>query len=75
MNKLALTLLAGAFFVGAASAATDVQVTPPAKSGTYYWLHPKLGMVKVDRATNAMIVGKRDKQRATGTAQGAVPSN
>jgi hypothetical protein len=28
-------------------------------SGYYWWLHPKLGMVKVDRATNAMITSVR----------------
>lgn len=27
-----------------------------AQRGTYYWLHPKLGHVKVDRQTNAMVV-------------------
>lgn len=26
-----------------------------ATSTSYYWLHPKLGFVKVDRATNAML--------------------
>lgn len=24
-------------------------------SATYYWLHPKQGMMKVDRATNATL--------------------
>lgn len=66
VNKLAMTLLGAALFAGAASASavTDTRAEPASKSGTYYWLHPKLGMVKVDRATNAMVVTKRDKARA-----------
>lgn len=63
VNKLAMTLLGAALFAGAASAATDTRAEPASKSGTSYWLHPKLGMVKVDRATNAMVVTKRDKER------------
>ena len=41
---------------------------PPEGKPYYYWLHPKLGHVKVDRATNAMLVGKRasaDAKRPT----------
>lgn len=29
--------------------------TPEVSGGYYYWLHPKLGHVKVDRATNAIV--------------------
>lgn len=35
----------------------------------YYWLHPKLGMVKVDRKTHFMLVGKR-----AASAEGTSPS-
>lgn len=73
VNKLAVTLLGTALFAGAAFAASDTQVEP-ANSGTYYWLHPKLGMVKVDRATKAMVVAKRDKERTTGSAPSTAPS-
>ena len=37
---------------------------PVAQKSYYWWLHPKLGMVKVDRATNAMLTGS--KARAAG---------
>ena len=72
VNKLAVTLLGAALFAGVASAATDTRADPASRSGTYYGLHPKLGMVKVDRATNAMVVTKRDKERAAASA--ATPS-
>jgi hypothetical protein len=32
---------------------------PVAPKPYYYWLHPKLGMVKVDRATNAILIAPR----------------
>lgn len=63
VNKLAVILFGAALFAGAASATTDTRTEPASKSGSYYWLHPKLGMVKVDRVTNAMVVTKRDKER------------
>ena len=72
MNKL-IVVLAVALAAGAASAATDTGATKPAEARkTYYWwLHPKLGMVKVDRATNAMVVSRRDTSRAD--ARGTAP--
>ena len=67
VNKLAVTLLGTALFAGAASAATTAETEPVKKSGTTYWLHPKQGYVKVDRATNAIVVGKRRSTDATTT--------
>lgn len=42
-----------------AVATAALAVTPFAQASdndnTYFWLHPKLGMVRVDKATNAMV--------------------
>lgn len=49
---LAMTALASA----PASAQANAQAEASgATSTSYYWLHPKLGFVKVDRATNVML--------------------
>lgn len=57
MNKLFSILLGASLFAGTATA------TLAATSGgdTYYWLHPKQGMVLVDRATNAIVVTSRSQ--------------
>lgn len=63
MRHLALLVFSGAaLLAGAASAATDNPAAKPMEGGKsyYWWLHPKLGMVKVDRATNAMLVSGHD---------------
>ena len=65
MKKL-LILAAGLALAGAAAAATPPRQQSEGASW-YWWLHPKLGMVKVDRATNAIIV-VRKQQRATQAA-------
>jgi hypothetical protein len=66
MSKLLIALLGATFASGAALAQTPTQQSADTKqaaaaksNGTYYWLHPRLGMVKVDRATNFMVVAKR----------------
>ena len=42
-----------------AATATALAFTSVAQANdnhnTYFWLHPKLGMVQVDKATNAMV--------------------
>lgn len=50
-NILILALLSAAMAAPAAAA----QEESPKGGEAYYWLHPKLGLVKVDRATNAMV--------------------
>lgn len=62
VKQLAMILAGAALFSGAASAATDAAAATPADGhkSHYVWLHPKLGMVKVDRATNAMVVSGHD---------------
>lgn len=55
----------------AGCAAVSPSATQDAGSSTessYWWLHPKLGMVKVDRATNAMMIGGKT-QRDSAPAQ------
>lgn len=39
----------------AATAALIFTSVAQANDNTYLWLHPKLGMVRVDKATNAMV--------------------
>jgi hypothetical protein len=59
MNKLLVTLLGTAFLAGCAYTTGGPPSQAAATSdGYYWWLHPKLGMVKVDRATNAMLVSQ-----------------
>ena len=50
-----LAILASLLSAGCASTANVRPQDASAKSSYYYWEHPKLGMVKVDRATNAMV--------------------
>ena len=60
--KRLITSLAAALVAAGAFAAQAVPTAAPASATAptyYYWLHPKLGMVKVDRATNAIVTAKR----------------
>lgn len=59
-----LVSLLSAGFVSAANVASARETT----KHYYYWLHPKLGMVKVDRATNAMVTARtaRDQSPQSG---------
>lgn len=47
--------IAAALYAGAAMSAAAQEPTTQQVSGTYNWLHPKLGIVKVDRATGAIV--------------------
>ena len=61
--KTALVLLIPLLSAGFVSAANVGSTSGDTKS-YYYWLHPKLGMVKVDRATNAMVTGRTARDRS-----------
>lgn len=71
MKKALLAVFAFTLGAGAAFAAN---VNPQSAGSTtpyYYWLHPKLGMVKVDRATNAMVTSRSVRQASTQSDRGA----
>ncbi|MBL0391220.1 hypothetical protein JJ685_08725 [Ramlibacter monticola] len=71
MRTTTITLLALAFLGGPAFAQSQPASQAPAEAKTYhYWLHPKLGMVKVDKKTHAMLVGRPAQQQTStpGTA-------
>jgi len=76
--KTAMTVVGFALASGAmaqTSAPTTVvgaqaSTSPATSSGYYWWLHPKLGMVKVDRATNVMITSTRPASASRGARQG-----
>ena len=59
------------FLAGGAFAASDQQPATPQPKTYYYWLHPKLGMVKVDRATNAIITSRNKKDSSSDKAAAA----
>jgi hypothetical protein len=55
--KNLLLLLAAVTLAGCAAVSPLApQDTASSTESWYWWLHPKLGMVKVDRATNAIVV-------------------
>ncbi|OIR06075.1 hypothetical protein GALL_118720 [mine drainage metagenome] len=49
-----------------AAAAATLAFTSVARASdndnTYFWLHPKLGMVRVDKSTNAMVTTLQPKE-------------
>lgn len=47
--------IVAALFASAAMSAAAQEPTAQQAGGSYNWLHPKLGMVKVDRATGAIV--------------------
>lgn len=53
MKKVTSGLL-GLLVVMTAGCGTIME-SPESAAGTYGWLHPKQGMVKVDRRTNAIV--------------------
>ena len=56
MNKFSASLLGVTLFASASFTASATPAVQENASPTFrYWLHPKLGMVKVDRATNAVV--------------------
>lgn len=74
MGKLLITVLAAMF--AQAALAANAAGAPERLPDTYYWLHPKQGYVKVDRATNAIVVrsqpsvaGPKDKPRPQSASQ------
>lgn len=62
MKKVLLAIFAGLLGAGAASAADLSPQAAGSPKPYYYWLHPKLGMVKVDRATNAMVTARTGRE-------------
>lgn len=66
MTKIIAIVLGTTLYAAAAVAAPSSVSEPTAQapSGTYYWLHPKLGHVKVDRATGFMVTAKRPATKA-----------
>lgn len=62
MNRLLVLAITGALAQTAFALDSQAPVNAGAErasSSYYYWLHPKLGHVKVDRATNAIITGRK----------------
>lgn len=64
MKKLTSTIFSVAIFSGASFAAFAAPPSGEAPSAPSWWLHPKLGMVKVDRATKAMVHAKQTTESA-----------
>jgi hypothetical protein len=56
-----IVAIVAALLASAATPAAAQEPTTQQAGGTYNWLHPKPGIVKVDRATGAMV-------RSQGTA-------
>ena len=64
MIKFSALLFGASLITGASFAATPTPASSDGANKTfYYWLHPKLGMVKVDKATHAMVTSKRTDTR------------
>lgn len=62
MKNTMLAILTSLLATGCASTANVTPKDVSAKQSYYYWLHPKLGMVKVDRATNAMVTARTARE-------------
>jgi hypothetical protein len=71
MKNLPLLLAAVTLAGCAAASSPGSQVSAGSNSESWYWwLHPKLGMIKVDRASNAMIIsGQSQRDTANPRAQ------
>jgi uncharacterized protein YceK len=66
MKNLLLLFAAVALAGCAAVSAPATQGSSGTSTGSWYWwLHPKLGMVKVDRASNAMIISGKVQRDST----------
>ena len=64
---IALAMLAASSAFGQTNDASSGTSTVPGKTAAaersyYYWLHPKQGMVKVDRKTHAILAAQRRTQ-------------
>ena len=55
MKNTMLAIFTSLLAAGCASTANVTPSDASARQSYYYWLHPKLGMVMVDRATNAVF--------------------
>lgn len=64
-----IVTIVAALFASAAMPAAAQEKSGQGASGSYNWLHPRLGIVKVDRATNAIV---RPQGAANQYAQGGV---
>ena len=62
MKTFILSILASLLAAGCAPTANVTPQEASAKQSYYYWLHPKLGMVKVDPATNAMVTARTARE-------------
>jgi hypothetical protein len=73
MKTTTIALTALAILTGPAAFAQTQPAAPVPAGGSsyYYWLHPKLGMVKVDKQTNAMLVGRRAQQQTRASGAGS----
>lgn len=60
-----IVAIVAALFVGAAMPAAAQEPTTQQAGGTYNWLHPKLGIVKVDRATGAIVHSQSVARQST----------
>jgi len=61
-----IVAVVAALFAGAAMPTAAQEQTAQPAAGTYNWLHPKLGMVKVDRATGAIVHSQGTAKQADG---------
>lgn len=68
MTKLSTLFVAATLVTGASFSASAAQGSE--SSNFYYWLHPKLGHVKVDKTTHAMIKSVRVSDRGEATYSG-----
>lgn len=59
-----IVAMVAALFAGAAMPAAAQEPTDQQAGGTYNWLHPKLGIVKVDRATGAIVRSQGASQQS-----------
>ena len=76
MKNLTSAILGAAIFAGASLSAYAAPASGDGAPGTYYWWnHPKLGMVKVDRATNAMVHSKPTTNVAVQAKELGIPSS
>ena len=65
MKTLISAVLTSLLAAGCASTANVTPKDVSAKSSYYYWLHPKLGMVKVDRDTHAMVTARTVRETSS----------
>ena len=57
----------------AAPAPASAPAPAASEKSYHYWLHPKLGMVKIDKNTHFIVEGRRTQQQAP--TNGGAPGN